>query len=275
MIAFLIVIGFVLAVLAHVKLYLFQKVLLEMHNERPAVVGQVITEAHVVPDRAPAAHIEATVLQEFYKLDEIQRHKFFHSIIGQINANSYASLHLACFSASVLERASNFQKTLYFLNQEEVSRLKAVLSASAAAATGPATAQATGPASAASTVPASTVPASTVPAAAAASVAVAPGASLAKFEAKFEPLPMTDSENDLMPSKASITKKPLDDSTAMSVTQMLESKSSAVTSSETNETTAAVDTKPTTRRNTKRKAPKKPASQDSEGKEEWRNIDIS
>ena len=268
---FLIVIGFVLALLAHVKLFLFQRSIMQFYydlEEKHRVDNQestrptgVISETHAVP--AKAAHIDSSVLQDFYKLSEAQRNQFFYAIIGQINSGAYASLHLACFSDSILERASNLQTVLLLLTQAEASRFSALVASMvsstsvgpAGPSTGPSAVGPVGPSTGPLAAPIRSVPASV------------------DFAAQV-PLPLTDSETDLRASKAKLAKNQLDDRTASSVTKILETNSSPMASTETNETTAAVETRPTTRRNTKKKAAQKPVSQVVSEGEEWRTIRV-
>lgn len=269
---FLIVIGFVLALLAHVKLFMFQRSIMQFYydleekyrldNQESTRPTGVISETHAVP-AAKQAHVDSSVLQDFYKLSEAQRNQFFYAIIGQINSGAYASLHLACFSDSSLERASNLQTVLLLLTQAEASRFSALVASMVSS--GPSTGPSAGP-SAVGPVGPSTGPL-------AAPIRSAPPPPSVDFAAQV-PLPLTDSETDLRASKAKLAKNQLDDSTASSVTKILETSSSPMASTETNETTAAVETRPTTRRNTKKKAAQKPVSQAVSEGEEWRTIRV-
>lgn len=116
MIAAILIFSFMLAVLAHVKIFLFQRSIAALYDT--LTKETLVVRPMVYPD------VDPSVLQQFYKLNEGQRKTLYHDLMGLISYEAYSSMYKACFQETPIERAAELQASLRIMTLGEIDKLK-------------------------------------------------------------------------------------------------------------------------------------------------------
>jgi hypothetical protein len=118
MIAAIILFSFLLAILAHIKLIMFQRSLNVMYDMLISKESVVVKTTPVYPDADPI------LLQQFYKLNESQRKTFYHELTGTVSLHAYNAMYGACFMKHAVERAHELQKAMLSMTFTELEAVK-------------------------------------------------------------------------------------------------------------------------------------------------------
>ena len=116
MIAAILIFSFMLAVLAHVKIFLFQRSIAALYDT--LTKDTLVVRPMVYPD------VDPSVLQQFYKLNEGQRKTLYHDLMGLVSYEAYSSMYKACFQETPIERAAELQASLRIMTLGEIDKLK-------------------------------------------------------------------------------------------------------------------------------------------------------
>ena len=141
MLAFLVIIGFMLAVLAHVKLFITNRALVAVYDALSMQISdraardaardfveadapKLVVGPEVLPN--PPHFVDAVVLQLFYALNDKFRARLFHDVAGAIKLepNGLSDLYNAAYGTQNVERSMSFQNLLRHINAQQYAVLK-------------------------------------------------------------------------------------------------------------------------------------------------------
>ena len=137
MLAFLVIIGFMLAVLAHVKLFITNRALVSIYDALSAQISdraardaaqqrdvELVVGPEVLPN--PPNFVDAVVLQWFYALNDKFRARVFHDVAGatKLQPNGLSDLYNAAYGIQNVERSMSFQNLLRHINAQQYAVIK-------------------------------------------------------------------------------------------------------------------------------------------------------
>jgi len=118
MIAAFIMFSFIMAILAHVKIFMFQRSMTVLYDMLLAKETVVIKETPVYPD------VDPVFLQQFYKLNDAQRKTLYHDLAGAVSLQTYNAMYNACFMKNAVERAHELQSAMFSMNSSELEAVR-------------------------------------------------------------------------------------------------------------------------------------------------------
>jgi hypothetical protein len=110
-----VILSFVLAILAHIKLFLLQKTTFMLFDDVAAFLSQKKDDSFVAvpaPSAPPAQAFAANheIIQSFYKLNADEKRAVFLTLSPNVNGYAFEKLWRACHDKDSFSSAANFQE---------------------------------------------------------------------------------------------------------------------------------------------------------------------
>lgn len=132
----MVIIGFMLAVLAHVKLFITNRAIISVFDTLVAQISRVsgsevetdapklVVAPEVLPN--PPHFVDAVVLQTFYALNDVLRTRVFHDVasVANLQPAALSNLYEACYGHQNVQRSMSFQTLLRRIDATQYGLVK-------------------------------------------------------------------------------------------------------------------------------------------------------